>query len=152
MEQETERTLEFKRRSQLFTELRRLKRHKPAMIRLGIIISILLIALFASVIAPHSFKELNLDRRLEAPSWEYPLGTDGKGRCVFSRIIYGSRIAILDGLVVVLIEAGIGITLGLFAGYFGGKLDTVISGSSLENQFKILSDLIQLSRSIKNSK
>ena len=119
---------EFKRSSQLRMELRRLRRHKPAMIGLGITLMVLVIALLGPVIAPHPYDKQNLDRMLEKPSREYPLGTDAVGRCVFSRIVYGSRIAFLVGIVVVSIEAGIGITLGLFAGYFGGKLDTIISG------------------------
>jgi len=119
---------EFKRSSQLQMELQRLRRHRPAMLGLGITLIILVIALLAPVIAPHPYDEQNLERMLAGPSQEYPLGTDAVGRCVFSRIVYGSRIAFLVGIVVVSIEAGIGITLGLFAGYFGGKLDTVISG------------------------
>ena len=126
--EEEKRKLEFKRSSQLRMELRRLRRHKPAMIGLGITLSILVIVLLAPVIALRPYAEQNLARKLERPSWEYPFGTDLVGRCVFSRVVYGSRIAFLVGLVVVSIEAGIGITLGLFAGYFGGKLDTLISG------------------------
>ena len=126
--EEEKRKLEFKRSSQLRMELRRLRRHKPAMIGLGITLVVLVIVLLAPVIARRPYAELNLARRLEGPSWEYPFGTDAVGRCVFSRVVYGSRIAFLVGLVVVSIEAGIGITLGLFAGYFGGKLDTLIAG------------------------
>jgi peptide/nickel transport system permease protein len=125
---EEKRKPEFKRSSQLRMELRRLRRHKPAMIGLGITLMVLVIVLLAPVIAPHPYDEQNLDRMLEGPSRKYPLGTDAVGRCVFSRIVYGSRIAFLVGLVVVSIEAGIGITLGLFAGYFGGKLDAIMSG------------------------
>lgn len=109
-------------------ELRRLRRHKPAMIGLGITIFIILVAIFAPVIAPNDFATQDLDRKTEAPSKDFPFGTDHIGRDVFSRIIYGSRIAIMVGLVVVLIEAGIGITLGLIAGYFGGRVDAFISG------------------------
>ncbi|MFX0194605.1 MAG: ABC transporter permease [Candidatus Hodarchaeota archaeon] len=128
VKEEKKQKIEVKRSSQLRMELRRLKRHKPAMIGLGITLMVLVIAFLAPVIARHHYAEQNLDHMLEGPSWEFPLGTDAVGRCVFSRIVYGSRIALLIGLVVVSIEAGIGITLGLFAGYFGGKLDTFISG------------------------
>lgn len=119
--------VKYKKSSQLGMELQRLRRHKPAMMGLGITLMFLVIALLAPVIAPHPYDEQNLERMLEGPSREYPLGTDAVGRCVFSRIVYGSRIAFFVGFVVVSIEAGIGIMLGLFAGYFGGKLDTVIS-------------------------
>jgi len=124
---EKEKKFEFRKSSQLRMELQRLKRHKPAMIGLGITLMILVIMLFAPVIAPHPYEEQNLAHMLEKPSLEYPFGTDAVGRCVFSRVVYGSRIAFLVGFVVVSIEAGIGISLGLFAGYFGGKLDTIIS-------------------------
>jgi peptide/nickel transport system permease protein len=126
--EEAERKFEFKRSSQLRMELGRLRRHKPAMIGLGITLVILVVVLLAPVIARHPYAGQNLARRLEGPGWEYPFGTDAVGRCVFSRVVYGSRIAFLVGIVVVSIEAGIGITLGLLAGYFGGKLDVVISG------------------------
>jgi peptide/nickel transport system permease protein len=97
------------------------------MIGLGIMGFVILIALFAPSIAPRPFAEQDLQHMLEPPSWEYPFGTDAVGRCVYSRVIYGSRIAFLAGIVVVSIEAVIGITLGVLAGYFGGKLDAVIS-------------------------
>lgn len=124
---EKKREIEFKRSRQFITEFHRLRRHKLAMIGLGITVMLVIVALLAPVIAPHGYAEQNLGRRLEGPSAEFPLGTDAVGRCVFSRIVYGSRIALLVGLVVVSIEAGIGITLGLLAGYFGGKLDVAIS-------------------------
>jgi len=121
-------TKPIKRSSQFRMEMLRLRRHKPAMIGLGITIIIILVAAFAPWIAPFDFADQNLDRRVESPSGDYIFGTDHLGRDVFSRIVYGSRIAIMVGLVVVLIEAGIGITLGLIAGYFGGRIDTFISG------------------------
>jgi peptide/nickel transport system permease protein len=118
---------EQKQSSQLKLELRRLRRHKLAMIGLGILAIFLVVVIFAPLIAPRPYDEQNLDRLLEKPSREYPFGTDAVGRCVFSRVVYGSRIAFLVGLVVVSIEAVIGITLGLFAGYFGGKSDQIIT-------------------------
>jgi peptide/nickel transport system permease protein len=118
----------IKRSSQFRMEILRLRRHKPAMIGLGITIFIILVATFAPILAPFGFADNNLDRRVEAPSGDYLFGTDHLGRDIFSRIIHGSRIAIMVGLVVVLIEAGIGITLGLIAGYFGGRVDAFISG------------------------
>jgi len=118
----------IKRSSQFQMEMLRLRRHKPAMIGLGITIFIIVVATFAPLIAPYNFAIQNFDRRVESPSGDYLFGTDHLGRDVFSRIIYGSRIAIMVGLVVVVIEAGIGITLGLIAGYFGGRVDAFISG------------------------
>lgn len=118
----------LQRSNQFRMEMRRLRRHKPAMIGLGITILIILIAIFAPLIAPYGFADQNLDIKVQGPSGAHLFGTDHLGRDVFSRVIYGSRIAIMVGLVVVAIEAGIGITLGLIAGYFGGKVDSFISG------------------------
>ena len=87
---------------------------------------VILAAIFAPVIAPHDFTEIDVARKLTAPCAEFPLGTDQYGRCLFSRIIYGSRIALKVGIIAVVIESLIGVTLGIVAGYFGRKLDTVI--------------------------
>jgi peptide/nickel transport system permease protein len=116
------------RSSQFRMEMRRLRRHKPAMIGLGITMVIIIVAIFAPLIAPYGFASQDLDIKVMGPSGAHPFGTDHLGRDVFSRVIYGSRIAIMVGLVVVAIEAGIGITLGLIAGYFGGRIDAFISG------------------------
>ena len=90
------------------------------------LIVVVLAAIFADQIAPHAYDEIDLAVKLQAPSPEYPLGTDQYGRCVFSRIIYGSRIALRVGLIAVFIETMIGVTLGIIAGYFGKRFDDVI--------------------------
>lgn len=89
-------------------------------------LSVGLMAAFASFIAPHSFKDPNISNVLLPPQAAYPFGTDQYGRCIFSRIIFGTRIALRVGAIVVLIESVIGVTLGLLAGYYGGKLDKII--------------------------
>lgn len=87
---------------------------------------VVLAAVFADQIAPHAYDAINLADKLQGPSSKYPLGTDQYGRCVFSRIVYGSRIALRVGLIAVVIETFIGVTLGIVAGYFGKRLDDVI--------------------------
>lgn len=87
---------------------------------------VIIAAIFADQIAPHGYDELDLAVKLSAPSAEYPLGTDQYGRCIFSRIVYGARIALRVGIIAVLIETLIGVTLGIVAGYFGRRLDDVI--------------------------
>lgn len=87
---------------------------------------VILAAIFAGQIAPHGYEEMNLAMKLKPASAEFPLGTDQYGRCVFSRIIYGSRIALKVGLVAVVIETVIGVTLGILAGYYGKRTDRVI--------------------------
>ncbi len=100
----------------------------------GFIIVILVcgIALFAPFLAPHDFKEQQLSKSLIGPFWEsgsdpdYLLGTDHLGRDMLSRIIFGARTSLLVGAGGVVIAGGIGITLGLIAGYFGQFVDDFI--------------------------
>lgn len=96
---------------------------------LAIIISLVLSAALAPIIAPYpdQGKGLsNLQERLKAPSMRHPLGTDNLGRDLMSRIIYGARVSITAAIIVVLIVMGFGVPLGLIAGYFGGKIDELI--------------------------
>lgn len=106
--------------------LQQLKKNKIAIIGLIIIISLAFIALFAPFIAPHDPIEQNLDKRLLSPSGEYPMGTDDLGRCLLSRIIYGARVSLQLGVIVVGIITVIGVTLGLISGYYGGIVDEII--------------------------
>ena len=98
----------------------------------GVLIVILLMALLAPWIAPYDPYDQDLSRRLINPiwhdsgTWAHPLGTDGLGRDYLSRIIYGSRISLLIGFAAAMISAVIGSTLGILAGYFGGRVDMVI--------------------------
>jgi peptide/nickel transport system permease protein len=103
-----------------------IKRNRLALIGFLIISALVLIALFAPLIAPHDPIEQNLDKRLLSPCMEYPLGTDDLGRCILSRLIYGARISLIIGIIVVGITACIGVTLGAIAGYFGGIWDEII--------------------------
>lgn len=106
--------------------LQQFKKNKIAVISLIIIISLAFIALFAPFIAPHDPIEQNLEKRLSPSSKEYPMGTDELGRCLLSRIIYGTRISLQVGVVVVGIITVIGVILGLISGYFGGTVDEII--------------------------
>ena len=106
--------------------LQQLKKNKIAIIGLIIIISLAFIALFAPFIAPHDPIEQNLDKRLLTPCREYPMGTDDLGRCLLSRIIYGTRVSLKLGVIVVGIITVIGVTLGLISGYYGGIVDEII--------------------------
>ncbi len=90
-------------------------------------------ALFGPSVAPRDPNRQNIIERLKRPlqtdrrkQVTYVLGTDGLGRDVLSRLLYGARISLLVGLVAVLIGGALGITLGLLAGYFGGRLDELI--------------------------
>jgi peptide/nickel transport system permease protein/oligopeptide transport system permease protein len=94
----------------------------------GMVIVILLIltAIFAPLISPYNPYKVSLPESMQQPSLYHLLGTDEMGRDVLSRIIYGSRIAVIVGLVVVTAAGVIGMLLGLLAGYFGGWIETII--------------------------
>ncbi|KOF10257.1 D-ala-D-ala transporter subunit [Planococcus glaciei] len=95
---------------------------------LGLVIVLIIIvsAIFAPAIATHSPTEVDLLSKLEAPSGEHYFGTDEVGRDIFSRIVYGTRISLRIGLLVVLISFPIGTILGAIAGYIGGRVDQII--------------------------
>lgn len=106
--------------------LNRLKKHKLAVTG-GVIIAILcLAALFAPWIAPHDPNKQYLADRLLSPGNGYLLGTDNLGRCLFSRLLYGTRVTLQVGLVVVGITSSLGVALGALAGYRGGLVDEII--------------------------
>ena len=111
----------------------RLFKHTSLVFGLGIVGIIALIALCAPLIAPHDPYAQDLARRTIPPvwyakgSWEHVFGTDNLGRDYLSRTLYGARISLLIGVSVMLISGVIGTTMGLLAGYFGGKVDLAVT-------------------------
>lgn len=103
----------------------RFMRHKPAVIGSVVFLGLVLMAVLAPVIAQHDPTFINPHFEA-APSATYWLGTDSVGRDVFSRLIYGARVSLFVGVGSVAIYVVIGTTLGLIAGYFGGKVDSFI--------------------------
>ena len=107
-------------------------RSRGAVIGLAIFLIILAVAIFAPLIAPHLPHDQDRSKLLLPPFWmenglvSYPLGTDAVGRDILSRLLYGARFSLFIGLVVVTLSVLVGVLIGLVAGYFGGKLDTVI--------------------------
>lgn len=91
-----------------------------------IIVAVFLLAMLAPIIAPYDPNDINVKAILLSPSWQHWMGTDGLGRDVLSRMLYGGRISLLVGLVAVGIATAIGIVLGAIAGYYRGWIDTVI--------------------------
>ena len=106
--------------------LRELFRRRSAQIGGLIVLVLVVMALFAPVIAPYDPYAINVKDRLQPPSLTYPFGTDDLGRDLFSRIIYGARTTIQTGVVVVLIAATLGSLIGLISGYYGGVVDLII--------------------------
>jgi peptide/nickel transport system permease protein len=105
---------------------RRFVRSKGAVFGLGVFLAVVVMALFADVIAPYNPLEQNYARIMEGPSADHWFGTDSFGRDMLSRIIYGARIALVVGILAVLLAMVIGVTLGLISGYYGGPIDTVV--------------------------
>lgn len=87
---------------------------------------VVVVALFADGLAPHSYRKQNPEARLVKPSPTYPLGTDSLGRDVLSRLIYGARVSLAVAVTVEAFELLIGLTLGMFAGLKGGRLDNAV--------------------------
>jgi len=102
-----------------------LKRDERAWVGFALVILVVGTAIFASFIAPYGINESVGDKHTP-PSREFILGTDHEGRDVFSRLILGSRIALEIGLLLVAVQALVGVTLGLIAGYYGGKADELV--------------------------
>lgn len=106
---------------------RRLKKNKLAIASLVVIGLIALVAVFAPLLAPYDPYATDIYNKLSGPTPEHIMGTDSIGRDVFSRIIYGTRISLLVGVICEAIAVPIGVVLGCIAGYYGGWLDAVIS-------------------------
>jgi peptide/nickel transport system permease protein len=117
---------EPRQRSQWSEVWRRMRRNHLAMVGLGVMTLIILTAIFADIVAPYGYREQNLSRIIESPSRDHLLGTDDLGRDIFSRIIHGTRISLLVGLVAVSISVIVGGSLGAMAGYYGKRVDNVI--------------------------
>jgi peptide/nickel transport system permease protein len=109
--------------------LRRLVRRRTALFGMLVVLGVLLAAAFAPLVAPFDPLEQDIGQRLREPGWQdaqgrvHPLGTDHLGRDILSRIVFGSRIALVVGLAAVVISGLLGMLIGLLAGYFGGRVD-----------------------------
>jgi ABC-type dipeptide/oligopeptide/nickel transport system permease subunit len=112
--------------SPLAQGLRRLRRSFTALVGAGIVAVLLVVALFADVLAPQSPITSDQTRTFERPSWSYPLGTDQLGRDMLSRVIHGTRISLLVGVSSVLLALFVGVPFGMIAGFYGGRVDTLV--------------------------
>jgi len=91
-----------------------------------IILTLVLVAIFAPYIAPYDPEKTNILERLQPPSSKHYFGTDDLGRDIFSRVVWGTRISLEIGFTVVLLAVAIGSVLGLLAGYYRGKVDEIL--------------------------
>ncbi len=108
-------------------KMKKLFKNKNFAVGLIISLSVIICAVFADFIALQPYDEINIIDKLQPPSLKYYFGTDIYGRCIFSRIIYGTRIVLQVGFIVTSIQLVIGVTLGLLSGYYGGKINKFIS-------------------------
>ncbi|MCA5920798.1 dipeptide ABC transporter permease DppC [Pectobacterium brasiliense] len=108
------------------------KRNKGAVVGMAYVVLMLIIAIGANVLAPHAPAEQFREALLRPPvwqeggSWQFILGTDDVGRDVLSRLMYGARLSLLVGCLVVALSLVLGVIFGLLAGYFGGVVDALI--------------------------
>jgi peptide/nickel transport system permease protein len=111
------------------TLLRRLARRRTALFGAAVVLAVMLAAAFAPLVSPFDPLEQDIGQRLKEPGWQdaqgrvHALGTDHLGRDILSRVVFGSRIALVVGLAAVLISGVLGMAIGLIAGYFGGRVD-----------------------------
>lgn len=115
-----------KKQSEFVAVARRLSKNSSAVIGFVVAVLLVLMAIFAPLIAPYPYDKQDLLHSRAAPSAEHIFGTDELGRDIFSRIVYGSRFSLSIGFLAVLFSSGIGMLLGATAGYFGGVVDDLI--------------------------
>jgi ABC-type dipeptide/oligopeptide/nickel transport system permease subunit len=120
------------KKAQILETFLALKKNTAALVGLLIIVVMVVVACFPQSLAPNDPIKRNLAQRLKPGFWagrefaQYPLGTDYLGRCILSRIIWGTRTSLLVGFIAVVISTVLGLILGVFSGYFGGWMDTIL--------------------------
>ena len=121
-------TTTYKKENSFLRAWRRMRKNKPAMVGLVIIMVFVVVAVFANVIADYETVALaqNPAEKLQPPSKDHWFGTDDLGRDVFARIIHGARISLSIGFVIVGFAATVGSLLGGIVTYYGGVVDAVI--------------------------
>jgi len=105
----------------------RMFREKPLGAAGGVLFLVFLFCgVFADVLAPHDFNEINPIERLKAPSWEFPFGTDNLGRDVLSRCLYGAQLSVIISLSAATLATLVSLLIGVVSGYLGGKTDMLV--------------------------
>jgi peptide/nickel transport system permease protein len=119
-------SLDNRRSSAKFRSFRAFFKNKAAVFGLIVVILLIFGALFANQLAPHDPNQLHSADRLQAPNAVYWLGTDGFGRDIFSRLLFGAQISLVIAFTSQIVAIFIGISLGLVSGWFGGLVDDFI--------------------------
>lgn len=121
-----------KKKSKYKSLASKLFRSKTGLLGLIIVLVLFFVAIFAPLLAPYNPNEINTSKLLIPPFWDangsfaHVLGTDNLGRDILSRLMYGSRISIVVGVMSVIVAGAIGVFFGLIAGYYGGIVDNVV--------------------------
>ncbi len=118
--------LEQKKTSMFHLVWIRFKRNKLAIFGISVVFVMMMAAILAPIITPYGPQEASYQEKLEGPTWDHPLGTDQMGRDIYTRLVYGTRIALFIGVVMVGLSGGIGVAAGLAAGAAGGVVDEII--------------------------
>jgi oligopeptide transport system permease protein len=121
-------TAEVQGRSLWQDARRRLLRNKAAVVSMVVLAIIAALALFAPWLSPHAYDEIYWERILAPPDFEHAhwFGTDGNGRDLFVRTLYGARVSLMVGILATGVSLVIGVTWGAIAGYFGGRVDNLM--------------------------
>ncbi|ADN35654.1 binding-protein-dependent transport systems inner membrane component [Methanolacinia petrolearia DSM 11571] len=106
--------------------MRELLKNRQIAISVAILAFLVFIAVFADVLAPYDYTEKNLQDRLQPPSFEHLFGTDQLGRDILTMVMYGARASLFVGFTVTFVSMMIGVSIGIFAGYYGGWADEVL--------------------------
>ena len=121
-------TTDFSTRSELSQSWRRFTENRMALVGLLVALLLALSAIFAPLVAPHHpTEDIFRGMRGVGPSWDHPFGFDHLGRDLLTRVIFGTRVALIVGICSTLISVIIGVIIGAIAGYFGGWVDTFLS-------------------------
>lgn len=121
-------TIELGRKGHGRQTARRFLKSRGGVVGLLIISGLVLVAIFGPLFAPYSPIEVKLANRLQPPSGKYFFGTDAVGRDIFSRVLYGGRIALQVGAISVTIALITGTVLGMISGFYGGSVDNALMG------------------------
>ena len=113
-------------RSRLRTTVETVVRNRLAVVGLVILAGLVLVAVFADLIAPATVNEVDIPNRLSPPSAENWFGTDDLGRDIFSRVVIASRVSLQVGIISVGLAMAIGVPIGLIAGYYGKRVDSIL--------------------------
>lgn len=114
------------RNAALAATIRAFNANKTSWFGLGVFLLVVALAVAAPWIAPHDPLDQDIFAKLQGPSAEFPLGTDYFGRCILSRLLHGARYSLLIGVISTLAAMLIGSTIGILAGWHGGRFDVIV--------------------------